>query len=73
MEIILITTAVFITAFTAMAVGVIFANKHIKGSCGGIGVIMGKSACDACAMKDKCKETEREICEEGDEDCAKDC
>jgi hypothetical protein len=54
----------FLIAFLGMAIGVIVANKRIQGSCGGIGSIMGKSACDVCALKDKCKETGVEQCEE---------
>ena len=75
MEVILITTAVFLIAFTGMAIGVIIANKSIKGSCGGIGAIMGKSACDVCEMKNKCESTGKEICEEGEDltSCSKEC
>ncbi len=68
METLLITVTVFAIAFTGMAVGVIISNKAIKGSCGGIGALMGKSACDICAIKDKCKSSGREICEDGEED-----
>jgi len=67
MDIFIITTSVFLVAFMGMAIGVIVANKSIKGSCGGIGALLGKSACDICAIKDKCKSTGREICEE---DCS---
>ncbi len=73
MQIIFITTAVFLIAFTGMAIGAIIANKHIKGSCGGIGAIMGKSACDVCSMKKQCESSGREICEEGTEDCSVSC
>ena len=37
----------------AMAVGVIFNNKSLKGSCGGLGTVMGDD-CDLCENKDKC-------------------
>ncbi len=75
MDIMIITTAVFLIAFTGMAVGVIIADKRIKGSCGGIGALMGKSACDICSLKDQCKSSGKEICEEGDgeESCSKPC
>lgn len=68
MNMVLITISVFLIAFAGMAIGVILSNRRIKGSCGGIGAIMGSSACDICEMKDKCDKTGKEICEEGD-DC----
>lgn len=66
----LITVTVFAIAFTGMAIGVIIADKRIKGSCGGIGTLMGKSACDVCTFKNKCESSGREICEDGEEDCS---
>lgn len=72
MNIVLITIAAFTLAFVGMAIGVIIADKRIKGSCGGIGAIMGGSACDVCSMKDKCDSSGKELCEEG-EDCSTDC
>lgn len=55
MDIFFVTISVFIIAFFGMAIGVVVADKRIKGSCGGIGAIMGKSACDSCSSKEKCK------------------
>lgn len=67
MNIVLITAAVFIIAFAGMAIGVILSDKVIKGSCGGIATLMGgKSACDICAMKDRCEKSGQELCEEGE-------
>lgn len=68
MNMVLITISVFLIAFAGMAIGVMISGRRIKGSCGGIGAIMGESGCDSCAMKDKCATTGKEICEEGD-DC----
>lgn len=66
MNIVLISVLVFMLVFIGMAIGVILSNKVIKGSCGGIGALMGDAdrACDICAMKDKCEKTGKEICEE---------
>ena len=63
MNTLLITLGVFLIAFAGMAVGVIFSNKVIKGSCGGIAALFGgKSACDICAKKDICEKTGEEQC-----------
>jgi hypothetical protein len=66
MNIVLISALVFAIVFIGMAIGVIISNKEVKGSCGGIGALMGDAsrACDICAMKNKCRETGRELCEE---------
>jgi hypothetical protein len=66
MSTLLITLGVFTIAFTGMAIGVIVSNKVIKGSCGGIGQLMGTSACDMCAKKDECDSKGVELCEEGE-------
>ncbi|MAT74310.1 hypothetical protein CMK14_04040 [Candidatus Poribacteria bacterium] len=38
----------------AMSVGVIFSNKRLKGSCGGLGAVMGED-CEFCDVEDKCQ------------------
>lgn len=73
MNIVFITVLVFVVAFAGMAVGVILSNRRIKGSCGGIANIMGESGCDACELKNKCKSTGKELCEEAPEDCSETC
>ena len=48
---ILIAVAVFGIALAGMAVGVIFSNRRIKGSCGGLAGFKdkdGNSICEAC-------------------------
>jgi hypothetical protein len=44
----LIAALVFMLVVAGMAVGVIFSNKPIKGSCGGMGALGLDTACDIC-------------------------
>ena len=54
MEYFFITFGVMISVIAMMAVGVIFGNIIIKGSCGGLGKITGDS-CQFCKDDDECK------------------
>ena len=60
-----ITTCVFILVVVAMSIGVIFAGKRIKGSCGGIAALESgdvNSACSMCSTpKDECSKLKKEI------------
>ena len=53
MTIMLITFCTFLVLIAAMAVGVIFANKPIKGSCGGLSNLGLKDSCVICGGGDK--------------------
>lgn len=54
----LLATVLFLVLFAAMAVGVIFSNKPIKGSCGGLNNVgLGSGECELCGgNRDKCDE-----------------
>ena len=61
MEYYFITLGGMISVIAMMAVGVIFGNIIIKGSCGGLGKLSGDS-CSFCKTDDQCKhETQEEF------------
>ena len=53
MTVLLITFGTFLGLIAAMSVGVIFANKPIKGSCGGLSSLGLKDSCVICGGGDK--------------------
>ncbi|WP_298865987.1 (Na+)-NQR maturation NqrM [uncultured Gimesia sp.] len=48
MSTVLFALGIFALAFAGMAVGVIFSNRCIKGSCGGLANMEGAEDCSAC-------------------------
>ena len=59
-----IATLIILSIFIPlMALGVIFSNKPLKGSCGGLGKATGDK-CSFCGNKDKCKEYKDQQLEE---------
>ena len=48
------TFAIMIISITGMALGVILSQKPLKGSCGGLGKIMGEK-CQFCEKKGECQ------------------
>jgi uncharacterized protein len=52
MQIILLTIGIFAALMGGMAVGVIFSNKPLRGSCGGIGT---SCACEEAGTPGACK------------------
>ena len=66
----LVTLGVLLTVVCIMAVGVIFSNKVLQGSCGGLGRVLGED-CMICGKKEECeKMTEEELAEQKAE-CAR--
>jgi hypothetical protein len=52
MELIFLTIGIVAALMGGMAVGVIFSNKPLKGSCGGVG---GSCACEEAGTPGACK------------------
>lgn len=81
MKLFLVSLVVFGIALGAMAVGVIFSNRRIKGSCGGLAGFKdaeGNSICEACTKPsptcsgkpDQADEADAEHCDEHHETMA---
>lgn len=51
MTVFFITLGAFGIVLVAMAIGVIFSDKPLSGSCGGIGKLFGISGCFVCEKK----------------------
>jgi len=66
-EIVLISCGVFGGVFLAMAVGVIFSNRQIKGSCGGLAGMLdenGNSLCESCSTPvEECEDFMKQPCD----------
>lgn len=62
MEIFLITFGAMLSVILLMAVGAIFNKKVLKGSCGGLGTIMGED-CMFCDKKEECEKKKGETLE----------
>jgi hypothetical protein len=62
----LISFVVIAFALVGMAVGVILSNKKLKGSCGGLGAVMGDD-CDFCEKKDECESRLKQLAKNAEE------
>lgn len=56
----IITLIVVGLFLTFMAVGVIFGRDPLKGSCGGLGKVMGDK-CEICGDRDKCEKRLKDL------------
>ena len=54
MQVVLLTVGIVAALMGGMAVGVIFSNKPLKGSCGGVGGA-GSCACEEAGTPGACK------------------
>ncbi len=55
----LLGLAIFCVALTGMMIGVLLSGKSLKGSCGGIGALLGKDACLFCPKRPECSGKEK--------------
>ena len=62
MEYFVATLVIMMIMISAMAVGVIFSNRKLKGSCGGLNKVLGED-CDFCDKKDQCSDEKKAQCE----------
>ncbi len=62
MAVFFLTLVFLLIVVAGMAIGVIFANKPIKGSCGGMAAIGMGGDCDICGGNtDKCEEENQRL------------
>lgn len=60
MQIFMITFVVFLIAVAAMAVGVVFSKRAIKGSCGGVSGLQGFEN-HSCSCKNPCENRKKAL------------
>ena len=59
MTVFIITFIIFLCVVAMMAVGVIFSNIRVKGSCGGLGAIDGAES--SCSCKTPCEKRKQKM------------
>lgn len=73
MEVFLIAFVGMLLLVAAMAVGVIFSNKPITGSCGGMSALGMEVACDVCkGDKSRCEKEVEKAKKAGNDDLSYD-
>ena len=63
MKILIITFVGMLIAMAGMGIGVIVSNRKLKGSCGGLGNVLGEQ-CNFCGKKDECEREKKKLCED---------
>jgi len=64
-DLILVSFSVMVGFMAALGVGVIFSDRRLKGSCGGLNKAMGED-CDFCEKKDQCPAEKKASCDGAD-------
>jgi len=68
MTLFIVSFVILLVVVAAMSVGVIFQNKPIKGSCGGMSAVGIDAACEICGGNPaKCDEYQKENASEANE------
>jgi len=57
----IITLAILFLFIVFMSIGVLMGKEPLKGSCGGLGKVMGGSKCEICGDRHKCEKRLKDL------------
>ena len=57
----IITLAILSLFIVFMSIGVLMGKEPLKGSCGGLGKVMGGSKCEICGDRHKCEKRLKDL------------